>query len=166
MKVFRGIVESATGLAGALARLVVKGRSGEKLYNRPMMQQYGLASRPKAGAPCLVLHEGENFYIIASENVAARIALEEGEVALHTDANSSVHLKQDGSIYIKGAKIFIGNEQVELIEWLISLTDAIMNSFVPTISGPQKLSEVLLVGSPTFIPLLKQKLELLKSQSS
>jgi phage gp45-like len=98
----RGIITAVTGAAGKLARFSATGRVGETIENREIMQQYGVASRPPAGAECMILKEGNHFVMIASDDRRYRLALQEGEVALYTEqkgidgSQEYVHLKKTG----------------------------------------------------------------------
>lgn len=74
----------------------VAGLAGEKLAAE-LMQHYGIASAPLAGAEVIVLPIGgasAHGVIIASVDGRYRIQLQPGEVALHTDEGDHVHLKR------------------------------------------------------------------------
>lgn len=100
VEMIRGIVTAITAQASKIMRFDASGRTGETFEDREAFQQYGLATRPKEGAECLILKQGENFLMIASDDRRYRIALEEGEVALYTDEGDKIHMKRTGVIEI------------------------------------------------------------------
>ncbi len=94
---------------GEIKRFSGQGRSGERFLNREYFQHYGFTSRPHAGAEGIALIRGNVVYLIASDDRRYRISLEKGEVALHDDQGSVVHLKRGGTILISSG----GTVQVE-----------------------------------------------------
>lgn len=101
IEAIRGIIKSVTAQASKLMRFSASGRTDETIENREAMQQYGFGSRPKEGAECLVIKEGNHFLMIASDDRRYRIGLQEGEVALYTDEGDSIHLKRGKTIEVK-----------------------------------------------------------------
>lgn len=76
----------------------------------------------------------------------------------NTDVKASnVTIDCANDAVVKAQKVSIGNEVVELLDQIVKLLDALMNSIVPTVAGPQKLSETFL-----NFPIIKAKMELLK----
>lgn len=74
----------------------VAGLAGEKLAAE-LLQHYGIASAPLAGAEVIVLPVGgrsAHGVVIASVDGRYRIQLQPGEVALHTDEGDHIHLKR------------------------------------------------------------------------
>lgn len=72
------------------------GLAGEQLQCE-LMQHYGMASAPLAGAELVILPLGgvsAHGVIIASVDGRYRVALQPGEVALHTDEGDVVHMKR------------------------------------------------------------------------
>jgi len=96
----RGIITMFSGLANRFARFTADCRADESIENREAMQHYGFASRPLAGAQCIILREGNLFLMVADDDRRYRIALESGEVALYTDEGDRIHLKRDRKIEI------------------------------------------------------------------
>jgi len=74
----------------------VTGLAGEQLAVE-LMQHYGVASAPLQGAEVIVLPVGgqsSHGVVIASIDGRYRIALQPGEVAIHTDEGDHIHLKR------------------------------------------------------------------------
>jgi len=111
-----GILASAvSSAANALSRVTGTGRSEESIRDRPMMQHYGFASRPKDGALCVALKNGNEILIVADDDSRYRVALAEGEVALYTDQGDKIHIKRGGTIEIVAAtKVSINNGALEV----------------------------------------------------
>lgn len=74
--------------------------------NTPLMQHWGLASRPKAGADAVVVflggNRGNGVVIATGDRRFWLKGLAEGEVALYDDQGQKVHLTRNG-IVIDGA---------------------------------------------------------------
>lgn len=81
-----------------LQLLQVDGLDGETLDEVERFQDYGLVSRPKAGAEGILLSvmgaRGESVIIAVADRRYRLRTLEEGEVALHDDQGQVVHLKR------------------------------------------------------------------------
>jgi phage baseplate assembly protein V len=80
-----------------LRRVQVQFDQAEARDDTPVVQHYGVATRPKPGADAIVTFIGGNRslgIIIATNDRRYQFELEEGEVALHTDEGDSVHLKR------------------------------------------------------------------------
>lgn len=74
----------------------VTGLAGEALACE-LMQHYGLASAPLAGAEVVVIPLGgasSHGVIVASVDGRYRIQLQPGEVAIHTDEGDHIHMKR------------------------------------------------------------------------
>jgi len=98
---------------GAIRRFNATGRPGETFEDGTFLQQYGLASRPKANsAEGLVIKKGNGVYLIATGDRAVTIELADGEVALHTDEGDNIHLKRDRIIEVNGGEKVIVNTKV------------------------------------------------------
>lgn len=130
-------------------RFSANGRIGETFSNRRSIQHFGFVSSPLPGAEGLILKQGESVWLISTSDKRFELPVDAGDTAIYNASGAFVKLE--------GGKVVIGNDVVELIDQLVQLVDALINSIVPTISGPQKLSEV--VGN---FPIIKAKLELLK----
>lgn len=159
LMVSRGVVNmvnDALGIQGVQVKLL----DGET-FEMERFQDYGLTSVPPDKSEHVAVFIGGNRdhgIVIKCDNRSARLkGLEKGEVALYTDEGASIKLLRNKVTEINANKVFIGNETIELLDQIVQLLTALMNSVVPTISGPQKLSEV--VGN---FPIIKAKLELLK----
>jgi len=101
--------------AGFLMRITGRGRPGEQLKNRELMQQYGFTSRPKAGAEGIAQVKGSSVILIATDDRRYRIGLEDGEVAIYTDEGDKVHFKRDREIeIIAGTKLTITTPTLQL----------------------------------------------------
>lgn len=75
--------------------------------------------------------------------------------------NMTVYETDGGSYFVvdrKTNKIVIGNNNVELLDLISQILDALMQSVVPTALGPQQLSKV----TDTTVLQIQQKLNLLK----
>ncbi len=108
MNMIRGMIKSTTASAGKIMRASISGRTSETIDDREMLQQYGISSRPKTDAEVILLRDGNQYLIIASDDRRYRISLAEGEVALYTDEGDVIHLKRGKEIDIKsGSKINI-----------------------------------------------------------
>lgn len=72
-------------------------------------QNYGLTSKPTAGAEAVVLFpNGDRSHplVIAVDDRRYRLtALADGEVALYSEHGQTVHLKADGSVEVTGTEV-------------------------------------------------------------
>lgn len=96
----RAVISASVAAAGKLLRIDAAGRVGETFTNREVLQQYGLQSRPPAGAEAIVIRRGGQIVVIASDNREYRIALDEGEVAIVSDEGDKIHIKRDRKMEI------------------------------------------------------------------
>lgn len=111
----RVLVETVTATAGKLARFSGKGRPGEVISDREIIQQYGLVSRPPKGSEAIVFRQGNWLVLLASDNRGYRIGLEDGEMAILTDKGDRVHIKADSTIEIlAAAKVVVNSPAVEI----------------------------------------------------
>lgn len=112
---FGVLMSGVSSVATALSRVSGTGRSEEGIKDRPMLQHYGFASRPKDGAMSVALKEGNNILIVADDDARYRVALEEGEVALYTDQGDMIKIKRGGTIEITAStKVSINNGALEV----------------------------------------------------
>lgn len=88
----RGILTEVT--EGEIKRFSGSGRSGETFADREYFQHYGFTSRPLAGAEGILLKQGNNIILVASDDRRYRLKMAAGEVALYTDEGDCVHLKR------------------------------------------------------------------------
>jgi phage baseplate assembly protein V len=80
----------------ALPQAQVEGLAGETVAAE-LMQHYGFASAPIAGAEVVLLPIGGNSghtIIIATVDGRYRVSLKPGEVAIHTDEGDHVHMQR------------------------------------------------------------------------
>jgi phage baseplate assembly protein V len=111
----RGIVKTVTAKAGAIMRFSASGRTGEQIEDREVFQQYGFASRPKAGAECIMIRSGAVIVMVGSEDRRVKIALNEGDVALYTSEGNKIVLKPSGEVVVTSSgKIVLDSGTVEL----------------------------------------------------
>ncbi len=92
LTMIRSILSSVT--EGVIKRFAGAGRPGETFTDREYVQHYGFSSRPLAGAEGILLKQGNQIMLIASDDRRYRISLDAGEVALYTDEGDYVHLKR------------------------------------------------------------------------
>lgn len=137
-------------------RFSASGRAGETFSNRRSIQHFGLVSSPLPGAEGLIVKQGENVWLIGTSDSRYEIPVNAGDTAIYNSSGSFVKLEA-GNAEMKAQKVFIGNATIELLDQIVQLIGALINSVVPTVSGPQKLSEVAV-----NFPIIKAKLELLK----
>ena len=79
---------------GKIKRFDGTGRPGESFADREYFQHYGFSSRPLEGAEGIMIKQGNNIVLLASDDRRYRIQLEAGEVALYTDEGDYVHMKR------------------------------------------------------------------------
>lgn len=103
-----GRVAASTALGGRGARrLQLRMDEAEIRDDTPLIQHYGLASRPKTGADVVVVFPGGNRaagIAIASNDRRYQVELAAGEVALHDDLGRSVRLTRDGIVIHGGGQ--------------------------------------------------------------
>ncbi len=111
MKLIRTIISEV--VEGVIKRFSGSGRPEETFEDREYLQHYGFTSRPLADAEGVVLMQGNQIFLIASDDRRYRIAIEDGEVALYTDEGDKIHLKRNKEILVSsGKKITINAPEV------------------------------------------------------
>ncbi|MBI5550753.1 MAG: phage baseplate assembly protein [Desulfobacterales bacterium] len=100
MQMIRGKLQAVT--EGVIKRFSALGRVAERFVNREYFQHYGFTSRPLAGAEMIVLKQGNVVIAIASDDRRYRLAIVDGEAALHDDQGQAVHLKRDKKVHVYG----------------------------------------------------------------
>lgn len=111
MKLIRSKIASIK--EGVIKLFTGAGRLKEIFTNREYFQHYGFTSRPLQGSEGIVLIQGNNIIMIASDDRRYRISLEEGEVALYTDEGDYIHLKRNKEIHINsGNKVQVNAPEV------------------------------------------------------
>lgn len=95
----RSILSSVT--EGAIKRFSGAGRVGETFTDRECFQHYGFSSRPLSGAEGILIKQGNQIMLIASDDRRYRINIEAGEVSLYTDEGDYVHLKRGNLVEVK-----------------------------------------------------------------
>ena len=94
----RSILSSVS--EGVIKRFAGSGRAGETFTDRECFQHYGFTSRPLPGAEGVLLKQGNQIMLIASDDRRYRIELANGEVALYTDEGDYVHLKRGNLVEV------------------------------------------------------------------
>jgi phage gp45-like len=134
----RGIITQFTSRKGKLAKFSATGRPGESFTDREVFQQYGLETGLPAGSECLIVKNGQNIYLIASEDRRYRIGVKDGEVALYTMEGDKIHLKKgheieinanNGKVIVNAGKIYLGGEE------LATLGGGVVTVNCPCITG-------------------------------
>jgi phage baseplate assembly protein V len=87
-------------IEGVIKRFSANGRANETITSREYFQHYGYTSRPLAAAEGIVIREGNQLVMIASDDRRYRTSLEEGECALYDDQGQKVHLKRNNEIHV------------------------------------------------------------------
>ncbi len=106
LKMVRSIISSVT--EGVVKRFSGSGRSDETFTNREYFQHYGFTSRPLKDAEGILIKDGNNIILIASDDRRYRLQIEDGEVALYTDEGDKIHLKRNKEISISsGGKVVV-----------------------------------------------------------
>lgn len=157
LKMVRSIISSVMdGAEAAIKRFSGSGRSDETFTNREYFQHYGFTSRPLSGAEGILIKDGNNVILIASDDRRYRLKVEDGEVALYTDEGDSIHLKRENEINItSGGKVIIKAPVVQLsdgqtLRKLIDerLVNAFNNHTHPTAGtgSPSKPTTPLVLG--------------------
>lgn len=109
----RGIVSAVTD--GIVRLIAASGLAGQTFDKREFIQQYGLASHPKAGAEVIFLVQGNVITAIASDDRRYRLALEDGEAALYDDLGQKVHLTRSGIQVTSPLKITATAPEVDIV---------------------------------------------------
>lgn len=117
----RGIINLTDDSGSGNQRVQVSLYADEVRDKMERLQEYGFASRPKAGSEAVLLFPGgtrEIGFIIATDDRRYRLKpLEEGEVALYTDEGDKIHIKRGGQIEITAAsKVVVKSPAIELGE--------------------------------------------------
>lgn len=89
----------ATREDGGLLLAQLTALDGEVLDGVPVIQEYGFASRPQAGAQGVIACAAGNrrgAIVIATGDRRYRLSLASGEVAIHDDQGQKVHLTRAG----------------------------------------------------------------------
>lgn len=116
-----------TRIANAIARAVVERvddsktlqslqlgvLDGEAVEDGERFQDYGLTSKPTAGAEALVLFPNGDRSVPLVVKVDDRryrlTGLADGEVALYSEHGQRLHLKADGSVEVVGTEVKLGS---------------------------------------------------------
>ena len=96
MAIGRCVLKAVSDGSG-LQKVQVSALAGETLDGIDRVQNYGMTSRPKAGAQGIIVSIAgmrENAVVIAMDDNRYRLHLEEGEVALYDDQGQSFILKR------------------------------------------------------------------------
>jgi len=101
----RSIIDSV--VEGAIKRISGKGMADESDTNREYFQHYGFTSIPLEGAEAILLRQGNQLIVIASDDRRYRLSVEEGEVALYTDEGDHIHMKRGNEMHVKTGKLIV-----------------------------------------------------------
>ena len=116
LMVGRAVVK-ATREDGGLLLAQLTALDGEVLDGVPVIQEYGFASRPKAGAQGVIACAGGNrrgAIVIATGDRRYRIALAAGEAAIHDDQGQKVHLTRAGIVIETGLPVTVKGSAITL----------------------------------------------------
>lgn len=135
LSIARGVVKVVDDSKG-LQKVQITLLADEVADKLERVQQYGFTSKPKAGAEAVALFLGGNRdhgVVIAVDDRRYRLkGLADGEVALYTDTDSKIVLKN-------GGKIEVWNGQYELMAVLSDVMDHLIAARTATMNGPQPL---------------------------
>lgn len=103
-QVVRGVVHSVEDATGNQV-LVVETHEGVIRSDVPVLQPYGLASRPAPGGLTVLLAIGgdQGDMVALPSTGGARLGVEPGEAALYTDEGTRVHLRGGGLVEVAAA---------------------------------------------------------------
>ncbi len=99
-KAYRGIVKNAAAEQGKLLRLDLEGAGGAVLQNKRSFGNYGFQSRPTEDSEVVYLRTGNSIYVIASDNIAIRMELKDGDVVMNSDLKNFIKVKGKGGIEV------------------------------------------------------------------
>jgi hypothetical protein len=99
----RGVLISLA--EGVIRRFSADGRVPGEFEDRELLQHFGFASRPPAGADLIIIREGNHFVCVADGHRKYTFELKDGEAALFDSRGQSVHLSQDGIMVTTDKKI-------------------------------------------------------------
>lgn len=120
----RSILSAVT--EGAIKRFAGSGRPSESFADREYIQHYGYTSRPLAGAEGILLKQGNNIVLIASDDRRYRVTLENGEVAIYTDEGDYIHMKRGRLVEVATRELKImASEKVSMLTPLVETTGQI-----------------------------------------
>ena len=94
----RAIIQSA--VEGVIKRFTASARVNETIEDREYMQHYGFTSMPQPGAEGVVIHEGNHYIMVATDDRRYRIPVVAGEVCIYTDEGDSIHFERGKNIVI------------------------------------------------------------------
>lgn len=134
---FRGVLARVDSKNG-VQLLQGQGLAGEDLQDNELFQQYGYTSNPPAGTMLVVLPVGgrtSHGIVVATEHSTYRVkALKPGEVAIYTDEDAKIVLK-NGRIIETDCDIF----RVNCKTWEVNASDkADFNT--PMLTASQELT--------------------------
>lgn len=132
-------------------RYEASGRPGEMFKNRRAMQHFGFVSSVPEGADALILKQGENVWLIASDDSRYRIDVGDGETAIYNESGDCVHLMKN-RIEVNaagvGSRVIVNAQSVELGGETMDPTDGVVTG---------KCSCVYGVPHPVVSPIVKAK---------
>lgn len=109
----RGIITKFSSKTGKTQSFSATGRSRESFEDRTAIQQFGFVSGLPEGTEAILLKQGQNVYLIASDNSKYRIAIEEGESAIYNQWGDCVVLGQGRIIAKSSMSVELGDETID-----------------------------------------------------
>lgn len=103
----RAIIQSV--VEGVIKRFTAAGRFNETIIDREYFQHYGFTSRPQSGAEGVVINEGNNFIMIASDDRRYRLPIVNGEVRIYTDEGDNIYFQRGKQITITSGNKLVAN---------------------------------------------------------
>ena len=127
--VARGVV-AGVDAASKMQALQVTIRDGETVDGVEQFEQYGLTSRPVAGAECIVISIGgladHPVALVVADRRYRVTALAAGEVCLHDDQGQRITLYRD-RVEIESPKVVIDSADIQLGgAGLLALADGVV----------------------------------------
>jgi phage gp45-like len=101
VRLIRGRISGAKASSGKNIRGNVSGLSDEKVEDVEIMAGYGFSSVPKDGAECIAVQFGHRTVVVSGADRRIAPDMENGDVAIHTDKEQYVILKDSGGIEIR-----------------------------------------------------------------
>ena len=80
-------------------------------------EPYGFTTKPLSGSQATILSPNGDMFdgaVICISDKRYKVELQDGEVAIYNNKYSRIHLKQDGSIVVKAAKVVMESDKIEL----------------------------------------------------
>lgn len=115
--VVRGVIKALKENSGGNIQAQVSLLAAESADGLELIQDYGFTSKPLLGAEGVMVFPGgdaSHGLIIATADRRYRLAIADGEVAIHDNLGNKVHLKNTGEIEVVAAlKVLLTSPLVE-----------------------------------------------------